>query len=176
MRKHFRGIKRFGARDKLVNLSLRQPTLILGLNLSKSCITSIKPDTRLDFLTLVFRERSASNRAGDILIHHLVLFSDIKGFLALNRHRGIVHLITESEINRIKPISQILADYIGIGKSSIQSRKIITKLLASLGLTLIESATAGFISLSLDKVDLSLLSCKAKSTLKPHVGIINVGG
>ena len=62
---------------KFINLSLRQPTVILGLDLSKGRIASVEPDPRLDLLTLIFRERSASNRSSNILVHHLVLFSDI---------------------------------------------------------------------------------------------------
>ena len=96
--------------------------------------------------------------------------------MTLNRHRSIVHLITEPKVDRIEPICQILANYIGVSKASVQSCEIITKLLAPLGLTLIKSAAASFISLSLDKVDLGLLSCKTKSALEPHIGVIDIGG
>lgn len=168
--------KRICIGDKIVDLSLRQLTVILGLNLSKGGIANIEPYPRLYLLTLIFCKRSTSNRAGDILVHHLVLLGNIQGLLALDCHRGIIYLIAEPKVDRIEPICQTLANYIGVSKAGVQSCKIVAELLTSLGLALIQGATAGFIGLSFDKVNLSLLSRKTKGALKLHVGIIDVGG
>ena len=93
--------------------------MILSLYLSQSGIAGIKPNSRLNLLTLIFRKRSTSNRASNILIHHLVLLGKIQGLLTLDCHRGIVHLIAESKVERIELISQILANYIGASKTGI---------------------------------------------------------
>ena len=80
----------------------------LSLRIRKVSISSIKSNTTNNLVNLSIRKFLAGGRFGDLLIHLLVLFSEILGFLFLDLNRSIKQFVFHAKIKRIKLILRTL--------------------------------------------------------------------
>ena len=74
----------------------------LSLRIRKVGISSIKSNTTNNLSNLSIRKILTGGRFGDLLVHLLVLFSEILGFLFLNLNRSIKQFVSHAKIKRIK--------------------------------------------------------------------------
>lgn len=74
----------------------------LSLRIRKVGISSIKSNTANNFFNLSIRKILTGGRFSDLLVHLLVLFSEILGLLFLNLNRSIKQFGSHAKIKRIK--------------------------------------------------------------------------
>lgn len=122
------------------------------LGIGKISISGIKSNTRGNLFHLGFIQILTGGRFSNLLIHLLILFSEILGLLILNLYRSIKQFIFHAQIKRIKFILRILIDNLRGRKTISKSKTIIIKFLTALGFALIFRITTGLIGFSLIKI------------------------
>lgn len=80
----------------------------LSLRIRKVSISSIKSNTTNNLFNLSICKILTGGRFGDLLVHLLILFSEILGFLFLNLNRSIKQFVFHAKIKRIKLILRTL--------------------------------------------------------------------
>lgn len=80
----------------------------LSLRIRKVSISGIESNTTGNLANLSLRKILTGGRFGDLLIHLLVLFSEILSFLFLNLNRSIKQFVFHTKIKRIKLILRTL--------------------------------------------------------------------
>lgn len=129
-----------------INLSLRNLTMPISTNLSKSGISSICENSRSDLLNLLLIKGLLRNGFGDLLVHLLKLLSHVIGGLFTNLHLGVIDLSFKPKVESIEGVSKVLRDQTGI-------LEIVSKLLTTKEFRTITGFRLGLLSLSIDITD-----------------------
>ena len=80
----------------------------ISLRFCKVSVSSIKSNTANNLLNLSVSKILTGGRFSDLLIHLLVLFSEILGLLLLNLNRSIKQFVFHTKIKRIKFVLRTL--------------------------------------------------------------------
>ena len=134
---------------KLIKLSLRKLTIPSILRTNKSRLNSIKSNTRRSLANRHHINSLTRNRLSNLTIHLLTLFSHIKKLFTLNSNLDIKDLSLKT---RIKTILLGLL----LSRNNLSLTQSLCKTKETIFITLTNSISTGFLSLSSIKVSLRI--------------------